>query len=58
MWSLLLIVGVTLAVAGVVLWAIWPARTGAVSAGEHGNDGLIPSTGAGDGPGPAAGDGE
>lgn len=30
-----------------LLWMLWPARTGAVAAGEKGNDGLIPSTGDG-----------
>ena len=31
-----------------MLWMIWPARTGAVAAGERGNGGLIPSSGDGD----------
>lgn len=34
MWTVVLIVVLTLIVAGVLLWAIWPARTGAVAAGR------------------------
>lgn len=41
----LIAIALSLAVAGVILWAIWPARTGAVAAGEKGNDGLNPSAG-------------
>ena len=58
MWETLLSIGVTLAIAGVLLWLIWPARTGAVAAGERGNGGFIPASGDSDGSGPvAAGDG-
>ena len=45
------------ALAGAMLWLMWPARTGAVAAGERGNDGLIPSAGDPAGaPGPAIGE--
>ena len=58
MWTVVLIVVLTLIVAGVLLWAVWPTRTGAVAAGERGNDGIIPSVGDSDGGGPGPGIGE
>jgi hypothetical protein len=44
MWTFLLGVVILVVVGGFLLWLIWPARTGAVAAGERGNDGLIPSS--------------
>lgn len=57
MWSVLLGIAVMVLVGGFFLWLIWPARTGAVAAGERGNDGLIPSSGdaSGGGVGPSPG---
>jgi len=43
--GLLIAIAICLAIAGLFVWMIWPARTGAVAAGEKGNDGLIPSDG-------------
>ena len=58
MWTILLGVVILVIVGGFFLWLIWPARTGALAAGERGNDGLIPSSGdpSDGGVGPALGD--
>ncbi len=58
MWSIVLGAAILIVVAGFLLWLIWPARTGAVSAGERGNEGLVPSSGdpSGGGVGPAPGE--
>ena len=53
----MLSVGITVVLAAGLLWLIWPARTGAVAAGERGNDGLIPAAGNSDGSPGAIGDG-
>ena len=45
MWSVLIGIAILVVAGGLVLWLIWPARIGAVAAGDRGNDGLIPSSG-------------
>ena len=49
--GLLIAIVLSFAFAGLLLWMIWPVRTGAVAKGEKGNDGLIPSDGGPGGPG-------
>jgi hypothetical protein len=45
MGTILVGIAIVVVVPGFLLWMLWPARTGAVAAGERGNDGLIPSSG-------------
>lgn len=48
--GLVLAIVLSIVFAAFLVWMIWPARTGAVAAGEKGNDGLIPSSGRPDPP--------
>jgi hypothetical protein len=45
MWNVVIGAACLVIPTALVLWMVWPARTGAVAAGERGNDGLIPSSG-------------
>ena len=53
MWTVLLGILCLAVPTGLVLWMLWPARTGAVAAGERGNEGLIPTAGEYGGVGPS-----